>query len=97
MPHDDQIMTVKEVAKYLKVHTSTVYRLAQAGTLPRFKIGGDWRFNKESVDRWRIEQERAETVQLTKDAWLLIDLHGNRKLLYNKASGEQRILREETS
>jgi len=58
MASDERVMTVKEVAQYLKVHTSTVYRLVQSGELPGFKIGGDWRFNKESIDRWRIEQEQ---------------------------------------
>jgi len=58
MEKNELVMTVKEVAQYLKVHTSTVYRLVQSGELPGFKIGGDWRFNKESIDRWRIEQEQ---------------------------------------
>ena len=107
MARNDQVMTVKEVAQYLKVHVSTVYRLAQSGKLPSFKIGGDWRFNKESVDRWRIEQEQGhhgrskkvvkgskDNSRSNKDTWMLIDLHGNRKLFVDVLSGEQKILEE---
>ena len=46
------IMNVKEVAEYLKIHPSTVYKLLRAGDLPAFRIGTDWRFNAEAMDRW---------------------------------------------
>ncbi len=54
---NSRIMTVKEVSAYLQVHTSTVYRALKHGWLPAFKIGGEWRFNVEAIDRWRLEQE----------------------------------------
>ena len=57
----DAVLTLQQVADYLKVHPNTVYRLARRGKLPAFKIGSDWRFNRESVDRWRLAQERAAT------------------------------------
>ena len=46
------IMTVKEVSEYLKVHPSTVYKLLRAGDLPAFRIGTDWRFKADAIDRW---------------------------------------------
>ena len=52
------VFTVKDLAHYLKVHPSTLYRLLKAGQLPAFKVGSDWRFNVEEIDRWRIEREK---------------------------------------
>lgn len=51
------MMTLEEVARYLRLHTSTIYRLARAGVIPGVKIGGQWRFNQERVDKWLAEQE----------------------------------------
>ena len=47
-----QIMTPKEAAKYLGLHLITVYRLVKKGSLPGFKIGGQWRFKKDFLDGW---------------------------------------------
>ncbi len=52
------VFTLKEVAEYLNVHPDTVRRYVKRGELPAFKIGTDWRFNKESIDRWRKAQEQ---------------------------------------
>ncbi len=52
-----RVLTVKELSEYLKVHTSTVYRQLKRGNLPAFKVGSDWRFNIESIDHWRLEQD----------------------------------------
>jgi excisionase family DNA binding protein len=46
-----KVLTLEEVANYLKVHPSTVYRLVKKSQIPAFKIGSDWRFNQASVDR----------------------------------------------
>lgn len=54
---NSRVMTVKELSDYLKVHPSTVYRQLKRGQLPAFKVGSDWRFNVESIDRWRLEQD----------------------------------------
>lgn len=53
-----KILTVSELAFYLKVHPSTVYRLLRCDELPAFKVGSDWRFNIETIDRWRLNQSR---------------------------------------
>lgn len=51
------VMTVNEVATYLRVHVSTIYRLMKRQRLPTFKIGRERRFNLESIDRWRVQVE----------------------------------------
>jgi excisionase family DNA binding protein len=47
-----KVLTVREVAQYLRVHPSTLYKMLQRNNLPAFKVGSDWRFNREEVDRW---------------------------------------------
>ena len=51
------MMTLGEVARYLHVHPSTVYRLLKRQEIPAFRIGSDWRFNIEAIDTWRSKQE----------------------------------------
>jgi two-component system, response regulator, stage 0 sporulation protein F len=48
----NEIMTAQELSTYLKITTTTIYKLAQQGEIPSFKIGSEWRFKKELVDRW---------------------------------------------
>lgn len=47
-----EILTLDEVAAYLKAGKRTVYRLAAAGKLPAFKLGGTWRFRRSDLDEW---------------------------------------------
>jgi excisionase family DNA binding protein len=54
---DDQILTLKEVAAYLKLAEKTAYRLASEGKLPGFKVGGSWRFKKDDLEQW-IEKQK---------------------------------------
>jgi excisionase family DNA binding protein len=56
-----RILTLENVADYLRVHPSTIYRLLKKRQLPAFKVGRDWRFNLESIDRWRTDAERSRT------------------------------------
>ncbi|MBU2862526.1 helix-turn-helix domain-containing protein [Reinekea forsetii] len=55
----DEILTLKEVADYLKLAEKTAYRLASEGKLPGFKVGGSWRFKREDIERW-ITQKKSE-------------------------------------
>jgi excisionase family DNA binding protein len=55
-----RVLTVGEISDYLRVHRSTVYRLLRKGQLPGFKIGSDWRFNIETIDRWRLQQSTGQ-------------------------------------
>src|SRR5258708_25095028 len=54
MASSTKVLTVNELAEYLRVHRSTIYRLLKKGQLPGFKIGSDWRFNVEVIDEWRF-------------------------------------------
>jgi excisionase family DNA binding protein len=52
------VITVRELAEYLRVHQSTVYRLLRGNKLPSFRVGSDWRFSREAVEQWMSEQQR---------------------------------------
>jgi excisionase family DNA binding protein len=54
-PIESPIMTMKEVAAYLRIHRSTIYRMVRVGRIPAFRVRADWRFNKATIDRWRKE------------------------------------------
>jgi excisionase family DNA binding protein len=47
----ENIITAKEVGKYLKLSESTVYKLASSGEIPGFKIGDSWRFDMEEIQK----------------------------------------------
>jgi excisionase family DNA binding protein len=55
----DEILTLDEVAAYLKAGKKTVYRLAQQGQIPGFKLGGTWRFRRTELHRWMATQTGA--------------------------------------
>ena len=56
MAKKDDIMTVKDLAQYLKIAEKTAYRFALEGKIPGFKVGSAWRFSKKEIDAW-IEKE----------------------------------------
>jgi len=58
---DDEILTLEEVAKYLRVSERTVYDCAQKGEIPAGKIRSAWRFKKSEIDRWVNERLNANT------------------------------------
>jgi excisionase family DNA binding protein len=57
MTMTEQILTLKEVATYLKLTEKTAYRLAAEKKLPGFKVGGSWRFKASDLEDW-IEQQK---------------------------------------
>lgn len=50
------ILTIREVAAFLKVTERTIYRLASAKKIPAFKVGGTWRFSRADIDVWIRQQ-----------------------------------------
>jgi excisionase family DNA binding protein len=54
------ILTITEVAEYLKVAERTLYRLAAGKKIPAFKVGGTWRFLRADIDQW-IKRQTSET------------------------------------
>lgn len=49
---DGEILTLEEVAAFLKAGKRTVYRFAQNGEIPAFKLGGTWRFRRSELESW---------------------------------------------
>ena len=56
----DQVLTLKEVAAYLKLAEKTAYRLVSEGKLPGFKVGGSWRFKRDDLETWIEKQKDKE-------------------------------------
>ena len=54
-----EVMTIEELAAYLKIPKSTLYKLVREGKIPSQKIGRHWRFRKGAIDHW-LEEKRAD-------------------------------------
>ena len=67
MPADQgsSVFTIEELAKYLKISKSTLYKLAQEGSIPGQKVGKHWRFHKDAIDQWL--RQRGPNATLQKD------------------------------
>ncbi len=52
----EEIMTIEEVAEYLKLKPQTIYKWAQDGYIPAAKLGKEWRFKKSLIDSWLDEK-----------------------------------------
>lgn len=59
----DEILTLKEVAHYLKLAEKTAYRLAAEGKLPGFKVGGSWRFQRQDIEHWIAEKKANKSTR----------------------------------
>lgn len=53
-----EIMTLREVAQFLKIHIMTAYKLVQKKELPGAKVGGQWRFIRQDVTAWLTQKAR---------------------------------------
>ena len=54
------ILTVEEVAEYLKLAKKTVYKMAVEGTIPAFRVGKFWRFKKTEIEEWIKNNRKAK-------------------------------------
>jgi excisionase family DNA binding protein len=54
----DMIMTVDELAQYLRVHATTIYRLLKKNKIPAFRVGSDWRFDRREIHRWMLSHQK---------------------------------------
>lgn len=57
---DSDILTIREVADYLKLAEKTAYRLVASGKIPGFKVGGSWRFRREEIKAWIDDQSKRQ-------------------------------------
>lgn len=60
------VLTIKELADYLKIPKSTLYKLVREGKVPSQKVGRHWRFRKEAIDRW-LENTRSDDTETGRD------------------------------
>lgn len=59
-PPPPEVMTIDELAVYLQVSKSSLYKLAQDGKIPGQKVGRHWRFHRATIDRWlgtKVEEQ----------------------------------------
>ena len=61
-PSNPDVMTIAELAAYLRCNKSTLYRLIKREKLPAFRIGSDWRFKRELIEKWMEEQRSKLSV-----------------------------------
>lgn len=54
--NQDSVLTIEELAVYLKLSKSTLYKLCQEGKVPGQKVGRHWRFHLATIDRWLGQQ-----------------------------------------
>ena len=57
----EDVLTIEELAVYLKVSKSTLYKIVRQGDIPSQKVGRHWRFRKKAIDNWL---ERTQTNEL---------------------------------
>lgn len=62
------LMTIKEVAQYLKLSVHTIYKLVEQGRLPGVKLGKQWRFRKEEVYNW-LAKKMTESAKARFEKW----------------------------
>ncbi len=58
----DKWLTLEQIAEYLQMSTSSIYKMAQAGKIPSYKVGRQWRFKKEEIDKW-VERNKFKRVR----------------------------------
>ena len=57
------VMTLNEVAEYLRIPRSTVYKLVQEGRIPGQKVGRQWRFRRETVQAWLDRRQVSDPAE----------------------------------
>ncbi len=74
----DRWLTLDELAGYLKLSRSKLYRMAQDGEVPASKVASQWRFNRHEIDKWMKSQRPGA-----------VDSPGNRK---TNMTGDEKIM-----
>ncbi len=63
---DTPNLAIMEAARWLGVSLRTVYRLVQQGKLPGFKVGRQWRFSQEALERWAADEMTVGWLRMEK-------------------------------
>jgi excisionase family DNA binding protein len=93
-----EILTIRDVAAYLKLPVSTVYRLAERRELPGHKVGRQWRFHKSILDDWfrqhaatvRVNVLVVDDEEITRQ-FMVSTLHSGQRHILTAASGEEAL------
>jgi len=56
-------LTIEELAEYLKMGRTKLYRMAQDGDIPASKVGNQWRFDRDEIDQWMKSQRPVSASQ----------------------------------
>jgi excisionase family DNA binding protein len=78
-----ELMTLEEIADYLRVTEKTVYRMLKKGTIPAIRVGKGWRFEKHTIEEWL----KKKTIG-TKAKILVVDDETNIQLLFSETLSE---------
>ena len=57
-----EIITTKELAKYLRLHEITICKYAAQGVIPAIRVGRVWRFDREAIDKWISEGDNSRNL-----------------------------------
>ena len=67
---EERLMDIAQLAEYLQMNKMTIYKLAREGKIPAFKVASEWRFKKELIEEWLMNQLKGkpefEKFRLTK-------------------------------
>ena len=63
----NEIMTIKQVAEYLKVSPRSIYKLVKDGSIPTFRIMNMWRFERIKIDQWINEKNGIDNSLIVKE------------------------------
>ena len=90
---EDDILTIEEVAKYLRVSDRTVYDWAQKGEIPAGKIGTVWRFKKSEIENW-VNARLSSSAFKSNDSQILVKniLSPDRIVFINHSSKHDAIV-----
>jgi len=78
-----EVMTLQEVADYLRVTPKTISRLLKTGSIPASRVGRQWRFDKTSIDEWLKRRSVGVKARV-----LVVDDEENVQLLFKETLGE---------
>ena len=56
---EHETLTIKELCDLLHVHQATIYKMVKQGKIPSFRIGSEWRFRRDEIERWMADKTEA--------------------------------------
>jgi excisionase family DNA binding protein len=78
-----ELMTLEEMANYLRVTEKTIYRMVKRGNIPAIRVGRSWRFEKSSIEEWLKKKTIGAKAKI-----LVVDDEENIQLLFSETLGE---------